>query len=738
MTLDIEKELIRIIIKYNLDRYYPRYRKILNYGEKVTELARTLIGKKVVLIFSEGVNGKDDYKRFRWDAPMLCEAIGYSYREIEEKIERQESDFEIILDISPEIYDGEMNNIPMGVNFISLYNRLAYNSEDGIKRYYDLGCEITPQDNEELKLCFPEKKTGKGSKSEYYFSAIRLCIGLKNKIEYEERKKILIQILFFCLYTKDFPTFYEILQDYSTEINEFISIEKIQKDIDDLINRIKCALQKIKEDSVILYWLDALSYVDKTDMPYLQQQIKKGMNFTNAYTVEPQTHPTLQTLFGERDSYGRRVNSIITKENSNVIKELEEEGYKVIFTSGYFDKICEELKSTYPVGLMDSSAMILWNMIRILLSVDNKVFLINHCLIETHFPHYSYLLDEEGIINHSKRYMQGRKALDRILQFYDSLLNDNVRRIYMSDHGQSSWHLKFHTVFSMYDKKMKAGENKDIFSYDEFEYILKRFLRHEDLLKCLPSREYAKIEREDWYSKNFVGLCLKNKEIPLNLIGYKGLINYKELFIKFNTGKTVYKEIRDDLFISDSPEDEIDINVSDDYIKRLEMMAGNDKVNIPIEERPGYSTYVYRVIDNIKQSKKEIYNLLNNIFAGNSRVAIRMGGDHTRHLLESISDDSKKKICCVIDKNKDCLSGIDNLPIININEIEKFAPDVVILSSFKYREMLKEESKALYPQINTVDIYDVLSENGYSCECDFWLEKYRDSDFDVDFPFDSK
>ena len=102
-------------------------------------------------------------------------------------------------------------------------------------------------------------------------------------------------------------------------------------------------------------------------------------------------------------------------------------------------------------------------------------------------------------------------------------------------------------------------------------------------------------------------------------------------------------------------------------------------------------------------------------------IAIRMGGYHTKKLLSLIGKNNRSKIEVIIDHNTNCQCCKEGYPIVQLEEIPKWNNiKVVILSSFKERDVLIEESK-LYPSgIEVIDLYQYLEQQGCFYNAEFF------------------
>ena len=71
-----------------------------------------------------------------------------------------------------------------------------------------------------------------------------------------------------------------------------------------------------------------------------------------------------------------------------------------------------------------------------------------------------------------------------------------------------------------------------------------------------------------------------------------------------------------------------------------------------------------------------------------------------------------------------------------MEKLEAVGVRAVLIPSYTFLEMLREESKTWPAGIEILDIYDQFSKNGIGCREDFYKLKGTDEDYQVGFPFD--
>ncbi|MGF7143655.1 hypothetical protein HNQ56_002082 [Anaerotaenia torta] len=116
-----------------------------------------------------------------------------------------------------------------------------------------------------------------------------------------------------------------------------------------------------------------------------------------------------------------------------------------------------------------------------------------------------------------------------------------------------------------------------------------------------------------------------------------------------------------------------------------------------------------------------------------SSIAFLGVGDHTSEIISLLNNEYK--IVSIFDKHlfQLKLDGVDSsyyeqteIPLLHSSEINNSKFDVLIISSFRYRQDMKNEIESKYPlhTYKVIDIYENLAERGYYFDHPFFLYKY--------------
>ena len=119
-------------------------------------------------------------------------------------------------------------------------------------------------------------------------------------------------------------------------------------------------------------------------------------------------------------------------------------------------------------------------------------------------------------------------------------------------------------------------------------------------------------------------------------------------------------------------------------------------------------------------SEKDVYRFIRNIISSfmrlNRRVGIYCFGGHTKMLMTDFVAELRD-VVCIIDNGEVESQGYI---VIKDCEIEKYELDGIIVSSFGYKEQIKDELRKKHTGINVLDIYDELEKVGINLDSEFY------------------
>ena len=744
--MDIDQALNEIIFKYHLDRCYPHYRNMYEAEKILKDVINDIIqNNKSAIFVGDDMTGIDFVRNISRNYDDICFQF-HNRRETE-----------LLENIDWKAYDEVYLISFYGAEYIEKWFRMHSICYEWIydiferkgvfceREFYAFGKENL------VPLVGPGVRTHVANGYRYTEALQCELYCQHSKYEYSDdfqTKRIALEkCLFLSVYMRNFVSAekYVLLL-----INYDEKFERMWKEIQDLLDTIKVNLNHRNQKDIVVYWLDCIPYGEEKGMLYLQKIKQDAIVFENAYVNIGFTSSTLRAMFiGKRDIEDRVCHIIdITRENSDVIRFLEAQGYNVKIISGMLNgRLPIEYSSArfYPIDLAPCS-MKLWDMAADMLLEEGKTLYVIH-MMDSHSPYLNSRMKDSdykaGEVR-KERYRCSRTEMDEQLAFYDSMVNEEVYRIYMSDHGRTEID-RHHILFNIYHRALKPRRIEKMFSILDFGTILKQIIVNEAIDESEFIREYVAIGNMDWYAKyNIENLLRKKDALTLAHIGYTGIIDKNYVYLRYKTGREWLHKIEDlslykPLLFYDCPDD----ICQPELLSKYRELVGDYPEDLIETEMFRYSQYLYKLYENMLQHNNvpERVALINQMLTNypDGSVAIRMGGVTSVMLYYILSVDSRRKIWGFIDHDEDCLCGGIQLPIISSKKISDM-PDLgvkaVILPSYTHLKMLREECKGYPDSIDVLDIYDVFDRNGIRCQEDFYKMRGTDEDYDVGFPFE--
>ena len=103
------------------------------------------------------------------------------------------------------------------------------------------------------------------------------------------------------------------------------------------------------------------------------------------------------------------------------------------------------------------------------------------------------------------------------------------------------------------------------------------------------------------------------------------------------------------------------------------------------------------------------------------KPAIWCFGEHTNMLMTDFIFELKD-VKTIIDNNIDRVNG--GFTFIKPDSINEYNIDGVIISSFKYKDDIKEVLQRDYKNIKYLDLYECLKHKGEECTCEYYLKDH--------------
>lgn len=726
--MDINHRLNHIILKYQLDKFYPKFRKkLLGESALVTWIEEML--ERQILCVAVNMEDINYFSHLFYNAGKEFSFYLYS-KEEKKNIDK----FDCIVIISRK-YENDMLQWcrQQRKPIIFLYDYLELQGvfcEDELYKITDTNY------SDLVENCFPAKKGWREViLMEFYEQKKRFELAFQ-----EQYKCLYAQKLFFLsLYIRNFiqaEKYRKILE----ELGDLPS-QEAWKEVQALLTEISHRLHRRKSPDIVMIWMDAVSYGAEQHMPYLQKQIEEGISFENAFTVTPHTNPTAQTLFLGKKLIDDKLylGGKITEDNSPVFRDLKNRGYLCKIISGYLVIFEQKLRSQNYHELYAPCSLIFWDMLYNLLLTDKPVFLLAHALTEGHAPHLTTAMEDNDSAVWSVRLHKGYQELDEQMEYYMKFLGEETTAIFMSDHGQACMREKFHTNFVVVRKDFRRRAAKELFSYVDFQKLLHEILEGNRLEKPIFDREYAEVQMLDFYNPKIIANIVRNKApLTLSAFGYFGIITKEYLYLKYHIGNEFlarwnYMEFEPHLLYKAN---DICDKSSLPYFRKLLSGKGMD---LKEDEKFKYTRYLYKLYERFLKKRKKVFQLVNKLFQQypEKSVALRMGGAHSAELFHMLTSANQKRIACIMDGNINCRCSNLGLPVIPAERIADSKVRAIVLSSFDHLEELRKEAATYPDNIDIIDIYEYLEDQGINCNNNFYAIDYMtDEDYDVGFPFE--
>ena len=733
--MDINRRLNDIIFKYNLDKAYPQYRKRIDAEQFIRGRMQEMAGNDdMVLFIALNQNDIDCFSFFSKQAGLKTTYMCFKFEELKKM---NLSKFNHIYAISMQsgyiIYCCKR----LGAVCKCIYSEMEQKGLYFEREWY----KLSDPGYTNFTSAFSGGKYCEGIQVEFFIQkqSMELADDVHEKMHYLQK------IFFLSLCMKDFIS----AQKYIHKISD---LDKIRGrncidawgEICVLLDEIKNVITNRSSKDIIMIWMDAVGYEECEEMSYLKQFRQNGVDFENAFTVMAFTNETTKTIFCGTRVLDKRSSEclMIDNENSELIDYLENSGYQVKISSGYMNTF----SSRYSMGTYHETGAacseIFWDILSCLANEEKPVFILGHAVIEGHDPGLYPDMVFEDFLSYKERLMHSRQSLDKQMEYYLDFMGSEATVILMSDHGlRANILARSHTNLIISSKHLKQKKISGIFSYVNFSRMLICYLETNSIDDGELITNYAKLENPDFYNPRAIAQIISKKE-PLRMfpyLGYQGYVTKDWIYVKYNIGKEILAR-RDDVcnhVAYFSLEDEVDIS-DEDALYYFRNLPIEDISLLECNKKYKYSKYLKEVFKNYLKCPHAKIEAINRLFEKfeDKSIALRMGGDHSVALYRMLSSDNRKKISCIIDRNRECIAGKLGFMVYTPEEMDYSKIKYVIPSSFEYRDMLEEEIKNICQDTMIVDLYEYLETQGvHMSRAIFECEDIPDECYDVGFPF---
>lgn len=548
--MDIEKELKKIIQKYNMEININNILKNeigmylysrIEEGEKIGIMCAGQHTKHLLQDFSNLLNPycilDSDPKKIGTIIERMVVSNIEKYKEVDKIV------------ISTTDYRDEVKELLEDLGFpkekmIDIYDYLNQNGLLSPFTYYSM------QDNVYVPFIFLNNRYKvSGDESKYLYMLIKCYLNIR-----------------------DIKTALECMEEYiRRNFEEKERIKNIYNEISSFIIEIKKILGKRNKRDIVWFWQDALRFDWVEFMPFYQEQRKKGLFFTNTYNSSVWTRCVYELIFNKR----YEIDDDAWKDSGNRsydwIERLEQRGYKCVRVSNERDNEIDlitdfDFRKNKISSFSQATSQLYWTLINYILNSQSPVFILAHSVIEAHVPvcspdleRYDYrwarfdMMFQENV---KEKMMQNAqrtcKYLDGITKYTCELFGDAAVKIFMSDHGMVStlksrrWNKDAnHFNFIVSGGKIEPQKCNGLFSLYQFDKVIEYILDPNDANLNNIFQSEIILQAVDVYNKNTIESSIK-MGFEEYCVSFRGMQSENDRYILLKTGKEIYNVFPDD------------------------------------------------------------------------------------------------------------------------------------------------------------------------------------------------
>ena len=735
--MDIDRELEKIIDKYNLGDVYPKYKKIrkarsiikrmvISWGQKgkVACIATNSMDADVIKHYSQ----RNDNIEF-----FVCKKNDFQKNKYSEAF-----DMYFLTNVHWDEFDAIYIVSLEGSSFVKHFLRNLSVSHFFLYDLFELEGLFFSDDWYQL---LPDKSMDywsvhffESEKNEYYVMEIVDRFEEYRNCTCELLKRIQIRKAFFMsLFVRDFIMAEKCLNCMDSS---FSFEHRAWGEINELLSKIRSVLKNYSKRDIVLFWTDAVCYDDIAKIPFLDEKKEAGVCFDNIFTPCPYTNPTFKALMCAKmpiDDEGYLV-KVISGDNSVVFNDLLKSEYQICVIGKSWNALDRRFYSDVWHNEFEPTSIRLWDLWRnIVLRGNSKTFYMVHALQESHSPNLWVDMGDYGVAHEYIRYSHACKYLDLQYRFYINDISDEVTKIYMTDHGKGQYQTRFHTYMVIEASNYEPKHIEEMCSYIDFHKIMRRIIAHLNIDKYELTRARVNVQDLDYCYGPMNYYIVKNKQ-PLQpyFFGYNGVIDRTHIYLKFTDGREWFvardKVANEPNLLRSYIYDEAEVIKYREFVKPYKLSEG-------LKKFARYTPYMHELYIRGKEKNQKKYKVLNDWIRGfdDFSIAIRMGGEDGYSFYNYLDIENRKKIACIVDVNPNCLCRCIGLPI--ISTVDDLSDDVknVLFSTKQYLDVLRKEAEGYNKHIRVLDPYKYLLEHGIMCKKD--IAGYDLDDYDVGFPF---
>jgi len=256
----------------------------------------------------------------------------------------------------------------------------------------------------------------------------------------------LANLIFQDIQLRDFMCMEEHIKEYTTRFSSHKKqFEALQSKVEILFREIYQRIRKRKSKAMVIYLLDGMQSILVDHMPYLSQQRNQSYVFENAYTQYCWTTAAMQTIFSGKDLIADKTYNIYNfdENNSPLLNTVTNNQFCFSYLSTVRSNLFAD-KFLNAGGQETLLARQLWQSLVNLCHNDTNIICFAH-VCERHDNTSPYGLIQATLSSNlffgHDIYWQNVEMfrtiayIDDEIRYYERFLNDDIVKIYMSDHA---------------------------------------------------------------------------------------------------------------------------------------------------------------------------------------------------------------------------------------------------------------------------------------------------------------
>ncbi len=756
-AVDIDDELDSIIVKYQLDEYYPRYtyrrramkaiRALADTWERHENVACVIVWKnyqnaiKDRDYFLSGISEKQKdqvsfiFVQFKGGAAVNSYSLSGKCLDyaVLERTSWKSFDHVYILSNIGDNYLGLWFR-QRNVAYINLYKYLESHGIVGIganETYYNF---IT----DKREFCFSDRTT---ECSPIYWEIY------EEKEQYMASKALEMQltsakkIFFLALAIRDFIFAKEWLDNIccTTEKNE--KYKCAWNEIQTLLDIIKRQLKMRKQRDFLSIWIDQVQYsVALEHMPFIASLREKSIWFDNAFNIVAFTRETLRTLYT-----GKRLIEDSTNDFSNLdiltsplMNRLLSSGYCMHVYGGYHQELFPEvIKPHNHFYFSNPSSDMLWTVLRNLIKNPNRCYAHVHILGEVHEPYVNIGMCDGNLPTWLKRKYLGCESVDKQIKFYLDLIGKNITSIIFSDHGQHYFGVQNHVLFLVYGNMYRSRRIPSIFSLLDFGKLVIQILKNGDVQEKELQREFAEIQgttilRGGKFPPKAGIVQEAVPEIYPIFRGYRGIVTKDYIYVHVAGGRewlSKKSHLQPRLSWYERSDDICDKTLLEDMRKKAHVNYGHEPSDYG-NQSEYYLSLQQKIDENQKYNGRKIF-LANGLLSRVADKSVVLYGENlaSRELFLMLSLENRKKIVGVMDNAPKTVQirqitvypcadlGLSVFPL--SEAVQRGVRYIITTSRTEEEELKKFVSESNHP-FHVYGLYGWFALCGYHTKYNFW------------------